>query len=100
MHQAILLPDGKVLVAGGQNNVGDVTTAELYDPATGTWSYTGSTTYTYLFHSLTLLPTGKVMIAWNYGGVELYDPQTDLPPFLVPLLMLVFGVNRCAELRL
>ena len=24
----------------------------------------------------------------------------DLPPFLVPLLMLVFGVNRWAELRL
>src|SRR5438094_168165 len=36
-HTATLLPNGKVLVAGGGNN-----SAELYDPASGTWSATGS----------------------------------------------------------
>src|SRR5438094_5391464 len=36
--QATLLPGGKVLVAGGDI----LGKAELYDPATGTWSYTGS----------------------------------------------------------
>jgi len=35
------LPDGKVLVAGGGDTDGGITdSAELYDPATGTWSIT------------------------------------------------------------
>ena len=39
-----LLPNGKVLVAGGFNSATSayLATAELYDPATGTWSATGS----------------------------------------------------------
>jgi len=41
LHTATLLPNGKVLVAGGINgNI--LTSAELYDPASGTWSATGS----------------------------------------------------------
>src|SRR4051812_1275442 len=41
-HTTTLLSDGKVLVAGGiANSVADKT-AELYDPATGTWKPTGS----------------------------------------------------------
>jgi len=38
-HTATLLPDGKVLVAGGWNLLDS---AELYDPATGRWNPTGS----------------------------------------------------------
>ena len=33
---------GKVLLAGGLGGSGGLATAELYDPATGTWSATGS----------------------------------------------------------
>src|SRR6266576_1598106 len=42
-HTATLLPNGKVLVEGGHFS-GDIqaTSAELYDPASGTWSATGS----------------------------------------------------------
>src|SRR5205823_6195903 len=40
-HTATLLPNGKVLVAGG-NNGPALSSAELYDPATGTWAATGS----------------------------------------------------------
>src|SRR6266571_1404824 len=42
-HTATLLPNGQVLVAGGFNNH-DLASAELYDPATGLWTETGSLT--------------------------------------------------------
>ena len=39
---ATLLPSGKVLVAGGANSSGTLSSAEFYDPATGTWTATGN----------------------------------------------------------
>ena len=41
-HTATLLPNGKVLVAGGNNGPAALSSAELYDPAIGTWTATGS----------------------------------------------------------
>src|SRR5450631_2265432 len=44
-HTATLLPNGKVLVAGGEGtSVSNeyLASAELYDPASGTWTATGS----------------------------------------------------------
>ena len=41
-HTATLLQSGKVLVAGGSNGVNSFGSAELYDPATGLWTATGS----------------------------------------------------------
>src|ERR1700738_1909106 len=42
-HTATLLPSGKVLVAGGFNSSSFyLASAELYDPASGTWGATGS----------------------------------------------------------
>src|SRR5262249_48715926 len=40
-HTATVLPNGKVLVAGGNHGLA-LSSAELYDPATGTWAATGS----------------------------------------------------------
>ncbi|WP_233261598.1 kelch repeat-containing protein [Vitiosangium sp. GDMCC 1.1324] len=69
-HTATLLPDGKVLVAGGRSYNGgfSLTTAELYDPASGTWSATTSMPGQRAGHTATLLPGGKVLIAGGGSG--------------------------------
>src|SRR4051812_2891029 len=57
------LPDGRVLLAGGedsQNNV--LTAAELYNPATGLWTSTGSMDTERRSHTATLLDDGTVLV--------------------------------------
>jgi hypothetical protein len=83
LHTATLLPNGKVLVAGGAGEfIRDFATAELYDPASGTWSATGSMTSPRWRHSAILLRNGKVLVAGgtsasrNLATAELYDPAT------------------------
>jgi hypothetical protein len=83
---ATLLPNGKVLIAGGLTSslsTNPVATAELYDPMSGTFAVTGSMTVGRAGHAATLLQNGKVLIA---GGLtaglkasntaEIYDPAT------------------------
>ena len=81
-HTATLLPNGKVLVAGGYSG-GSLASAELYDPASGTWTATGSLGTARYFHTATLLPNGKVLVAGGFGNgvgflasAELYDPAS------------------------
>src|SRR4029077_3614336 len=80
-HTATLLPNGKVLVAGGYGNTGYLSSTELYDPARGTWTATGSLNNARSYHTATLLPNGKVLVAGGFGiggvffrSAELYDP--------------------------
>jgi WD40 repeat protein len=79
-HTATLLPDGKVLVAGGWGSSGFLASAEVYDPATGTWRPTGSMATTRYHHTATLLSDGKVLVAGGEGiggaSAEVYDPAT------------------------
>ena len=81
-HTATLLPNGKVLIAGGTDlNNRALASAELFDPEMGTFSVTGNMTFPRVGASATLLADGRVLIA---GGVpdgalavaELYDPST------------------------
>src|SRR6266478_2389514 len=58
-HTATLLSNGKVLVAGGRNNLVLLSSTELYDPATGAWSNTGSLVTARLEHTATLLTNGR-----------------------------------------
>jgi uncharacterized protein YjdB len=80
-HSATLLQNGQVLIAGGEatdssGNGYQPTEAELYDPATGLFSYTGSLNIGRSMHSATLLQNGMVLIAGGSGDAtaELYDP--------------------------
>jgi hypothetical protein len=86
-HTATLLPDGKVLIAGGgainsANDTPALPVAELYDPNTGTFGLTGVMTSARWSPRATLLNNGKVLIAGgliggvNLASAELYDPST------------------------
>jgi len=74
---AILLPNGKVLAPGGEP-----AGSELYDPATGTWTATGSLGAGRGQYTATLLANGKVLVAGGSQGyytaasAELYDPAS------------------------
>jgi uncharacterized repeat protein (TIGR03803 family) len=89
-HTATLLPNGKVLVAGGLASQADpptntLSSAELYDPDTSTWTPTTAMIEPRADHTATLLPSGNVLVAG--GGLqmvstftttaELYDPATE-----------------------
>ncbi|QRK13327.1 DUF5011 domain-containing protein [Archangium violaceum] len=85
-HSAVLLPNGKVLVAGGRVTEYDgnvFASAELYDPATGSWTYTGSMQTARAYHTMTLLPGGKVLVTGGsdasdalINSAEIYDPAS------------------------
>ena len=87
-HTATLLKDGRVLIAGGEWTNGieweSLPFAEIYDPATGAFSVTGSLNEPRYGHTATLLTDGRVLITGgvsttNLGRIasaEIYDPAT------------------------
>src|SRR5687767_4284541 len=84
-HPATLLPNGKVLLAGGWNQQGRTATAELYDPQSGTFEYAGSLMAPRQGLTATLLKNGQVLIAGGDSArntpqftAELYDPATGM----------------------
>jgi len=73
-HAAIRLASGDVLVVGGDFGG----TAEIFDPRTEMWNLTGQP------HgpleprfSLTLLQSGKVLLAYPNGQTEVFDPSSQ-----------------------
>ena len=89
-HTAILLPDGRVLIAGGSSSLGEnspwLTTAEIYDPSTGTFTATSDLIHGHECGQAHVLNNGTVLLS---GGspvpsrtpgpipdAQLYDPTT------------------------
>jgi Galactose oxidase, central domain len=87
-HSAALLDDGRVLILGGETteNIGNtdqVTMAEVYSPATGTFAPFGHTIFGRGFHALARLNNGKYLLAGGYNEngspsptTEIFDPAT------------------------
>jgi len=75
-HTATLLSDGKVLIVGGaQNSDNPVSSAEIFDPSTGTFHATGSMANPRADHTATLLSNNKVLVT---GGRRTLDAATAL----------------------
>jgi hypothetical protein len=85
-HTATLLPNGKVLVAGGWNGA-ILSSCELYDPSTGVWTATGSLFTARFWHTATLLPSGNVLAVGGHNeadppdlsSCEIYGPSITVP---------------------
>jgi hypothetical protein len=84
-HTSTVLQDGRVLAVGGNDMGNLISSAELYDPATGTWATTSSLWTGRQFHTAQLLGSGRVLVAGGTlgdpingptRGAELYDPAT------------------------
>ncbi|HET9308625.1 MAG TPA: kelch repeat-containing protein [Candidatus Sulfotelmatobacter sp.] len=83
-HTATLLPNGQVLVTGGDNfTQGFLNNAELYNPATGRWTLTANMSVQRVGHGAVLLQNGQVLVAGGYNSnpgflttAELYNPAT------------------------
>ena len=81
-HTAIRLNDGTVLIAGGQRGARYRRAAQLFDPATDTFTALGPMSTPRGRHTATLLRDGRVVVIGGTDGVkplaslEIYDPTT------------------------
>jgi hypothetical protein len=83
---ATRLRDGRVLLVGGTSdnvNAAPLSSAEIYDPATGTWTYTGQLHQARFGHQAVLLKDGRVMVMGGTPDVEnqlttceIWNPKT------------------------
>jgi hypothetical protein len=82
-HTATRLADGRVLIAGGQDESGPLAVSEIFDPATRTFSIGGALIEPRAYHTATALPDGRVLIAGGASGdrllnsTEIFDPVTE-----------------------
>ena len=80
------LPDGRVLIAGGYDGTDDITSAEVYNPSSGTFSSVGSLGTSREEAAAALLPDGRVLVMGGYSDAatthtlnttEIFDPTTN-----------------------
>ena len=78
-ESAVVLPDGKVLVAGGtffDGDYHDLDSAEVYDPATESWTPIANMHATGRPAAAFLQPDDKVLVVGPGSQAEVYDPAT------------------------
>jgi len=74
-HSVTLLPNGKLLAAGGSASGSEATNScELFDPDAGQWSLTGSLLTNRQYHAAALLPSGKLLVCGGHNYIGGYHP--------------------------
>jgi hypothetical protein len=87
-HTLSVLADGRVLAIGGFGEAGPngypvLTSCELFDPVSKTWSDAASSLLPHGLHVAVTLANGRVLVAGGEGAsgtttaAEVYDPATD-----------------------
>ncbi len=83
-HTETLLPDGRVLITGGESNFGVLNSTEIWSPASGQWSLVAPMLTNREHHTATLLDDGRVLVVGGsslFGtaltNAEVYDPAAD-----------------------
>jgi uncharacterized protein YjdB len=94
-HSATLLTNGQVLLTGGYSSCATTctseTTAELYDPSSGTFASTQALTTARSGQTATLVPSGDVVIAGGtsagatVSSIDFYQPSSLTPPGLMSI---------------
>lgn len=84
---SVRLSDGRILVAGGEGHSGGIglgsgSTAEIYNPATATWTKVASLSVNRPRPTAAALPDGRALVLGSpfssvTGTAEIYDPVTD-----------------------
>ena len=98
-HTATALPDGRVLIAGG-DFMGPLSSAEILDPITGrSWTAAAMGTPR-AYHAAAALPDGRIIVMGGYfngplSGVEIYDPATGTWELAAPM-----NLARCQHAAL
>ncbi len=84
-HTATLLPNGNVIVAGGELNNLALASTEVYSQSTGTWSTSGNLNVARANANAILLPNGSVLVAGGCvancqgattASAEIYNPTS------------------------
>ena len=65
---AVLLRDGRVLIAGGEKSGAGSSTIEVFDPVTLTFSFAGALASPRTEHAMALIADGRVLIVGGSSG--------------------------------
>ena len=75
---SVALADGRVVVAGGEDDGTPRSAISTYDPASGAWAHVGNLVTPRSGHAMTVLKDGRVLVA---GGTASYGPTFDVEIF-------------------
>ena len=83
-HGAVALPDGRILVTGGNQGTRLLRTTEIYDPSRDVWTPAAPMPRPRTQFSIAALPDGRVLVAGGFRddgrltiSTLLYDPADD-----------------------